>query len=45
MINELAKILNDFPGASNQTHCFAHILNLVVKSILTVGISLLKLQI
>ena len=27
-------MLNNFPGASNQTHCFAHILNLVVKSIL-----------
>src|SRR5208282_5497461 len=34
MISELAYILDDFPGASNQTRCFAHILNLVLKSIL-----------
>lgn len=34
MIAELATILDDFPGAANQTRCFTHILNLVVKSIL-----------
>ena len=34
MINELEDLLEEFPGASNQTRCFAHILNLVVKSIL-----------
>ena len=27
-------LIDDFPGASNQTRCFLHILNLVVKSIL-----------
>ena len=34
MIGELPEMLNNFPGALNQTCCFAHILNLVVKSIL-----------
>jgi hypothetical protein len=34
MIEELADLLDDFPGAANQTHCFLHILNLVVKSII-----------
>jgi hypothetical protein len=34
MISELEDLLDEFPGASNQTRCFAHILNLVVKSIL-----------
>lgn len=34
MIEELANLLNNFPGAANQTRCFTHILNLVVKSIL-----------
>ncbi len=34
MINELANLLDNFPGAANQTRCFTHILNLVVKSIL-----------
>ncbi len=34
MIDELATLLNDFPGSTNRTRCFAHILNLVVKSIL-----------
>ena len=34
MINQLEDLLEEFPGASNQTWCFAHILNLVVKSIL-----------
>jgi hypothetical protein len=35
MIEELGKLLDDFPGSTNQTRCFAHILNLVVKSILS----------
>ncbi len=30
----LQHLLDDFPGAANQTRCFAHIINLVVKSIL-----------
>jgi hypothetical protein len=34
MISELRDLVNDFPGPANQTRCFAHILNLVVKSIL-----------
>jgi hypothetical protein len=34
MIEELANLLDDFPGAANQTRCFLHILNLVVKSII-----------
>lgn len=34
MIAELAILLNDFPGAANQTRCFTHVLNLVVKSII-----------
>jgi hypothetical protein len=34
MIQELQHLLDDFPGAANQTRCFAHIINLVVKSIL-----------
>lgn len=33
MITELANLLDDFPGAANQTCCFTHILNLVVQSI------------
>ena len=34
MISELPGFVKDFPGPANQTRCFAHILNLVVKSIL-----------
>ena len=34
MIEELANLLDNFPGAANQTCCFLHILNLVVKSII-----------
>ena len=34
MIAELANILDDFPGPANHTQCFAHILNLVVKSVI-----------
>ena len=31
---ELSNLLPDFPGAANQTWCFLHVLNLVIKSIL-----------
>jgi hypothetical protein len=34
MITELADLLDDFPGEANRTRCFAHILNLVAKSII-----------
>jgi len=34
MIDALAKLVVAFPGAANQTCCFTHILNLVVKVIL-----------
>ena len=34
MIEHLAVVIDTFPGAPNQTRCFAHILNLVAKSIL-----------
>jgi hypothetical protein len=34
MVEELAYLLDDFPGPANQTRCFLHILNLVVKSII-----------
>jgi len=34
MIEELANLLDDFPGPANQTWCFTHVLNLVVKSII-----------
>jgi hypothetical protein len=34
MIDELANLLEDFPGRANQTRCFTHVLNLVVKSII-----------
>ena len=34
MINELAKLVDDFPGSANQTRCFLRILNLIVKSII-----------
>ena len=34
MIDELANLLDDFPGSANQTRCFTHVLNLVVKSII-----------
>lgn len=35
MIAELANLIDNFPGAPNQTRCFTHVLNLVVKSILS----------
>ena len=34
MIDELATIVEEFPGAENRTRCFTHILNLVCKCIL-----------
>jgi hypothetical protein len=34
MVKELKDLLPNFPGPANQTRCFTHILNLVVKSIL-----------
>jgi hypothetical protein len=34
MIEVLANLLPDFPGAANQTWCFAHILNLIAKTII-----------
>src|SRR6266478_9644037 len=34
MIDILTELIPGFLGAPNHTHCFAHILNLVVKSIL-----------
>ena len=34
MINELSRLVPKFPGATNQTRCFLHILNLVVKSVI-----------
>ena len=34
MIEELAKCVTGFPGQANRTRCFAHIINLVVKSLL-----------
>ncbi len=34
MISELAKVLTDFSGQANQTHCFTHIINLNAKSLM-----------
>ena len=34
MIEHPAELIDSFPGAANQTRCFAHILNLVAKSVL-----------
>ena len=34
MIEHLAALVETFPGAANRTRCFAHILNLVAKSVL-----------
>ena len=34
MVECLEVLIDNFPGAANQTRCFLHILNLVVKSIL-----------
>ena len=34
MVDKLADLLEDFPGESNRTRCFTHIINLVAKSII-----------
>ena len=34
MIEALSELLEHFPGAANRTRCFAHILNLVAKSVI-----------
>jgi len=34
MVKHLTTLVENFPGAANQTCCFTHILNLVAKSIL-----------
>lgn len=34
MIKHLSTLVDNFPGAPNQTRCFTHILNLVAKTIL-----------
>ena len=34
MVTELAKLLHDFPGEANRTRCFAHIVNLIAKSLI-----------
>ena len=34
MISKLRKLLSNFPGQVNQTCCFTHIINLVVKSLM-----------
>jgi len=34
LITELADLIDEFPGPANQTRCFTHVLNLVVKSII-----------
>jgi len=34
MIAELANLHDSFPGPANQTRCFTHVLNLVVKSVI-----------
>jgi hypothetical protein len=34
MIAHLTKLLNNFPGAANQTRCFAHTLSIAAKTII-----------
>ena len=34
MVEHLSTLIENFPGEANRTRCFAHILNLVAKSIL-----------
>ena len=34
MIDELSRLVENFPGESMRVRCFAHVINLVVKSIL-----------
>jgi hypothetical protein len=34
MVDELENLIEEFPGQANRTRCFAHIINLVAKSLL-----------
>lgn len=34
MVTELAELIPSFPGSTNQVRCFAHILNLVAKTVI-----------
>ena len=34
MVDELSKLLRNFPGDVNRTRCFLHIVNLVAKQLL-----------
>ncbi|KAG1760280.1 hypothetical protein EDD22DRAFT_757666, partial [Suillus occidentalis] len=34
MVNELSDLLEDFPGETNRTRCFLHIINLVAKTLI-----------
>ncbi|KAG1871907.1 hypothetical protein C8R48DRAFT_556663, partial [Suillus tomentosus] len=34
MVNELSDLLEDFPGETNRTQCFLHIVNLVAKTLI-----------
>jgi hypothetical protein len=34
MIDELCTLLEAFPGAENRTRCFAHIINLIAKTVI-----------
>jgi hypothetical protein len=34
MIDELQDLLSAFPGAENRTRCFAHIINLIAKTVI-----------
>jgi hypothetical protein len=34
MIDELEALLTEFPGPANRTRCFAHIINLIAKSVI-----------
>ena len=34
MIEELTRLLPDFPGSANHTRCFLHILNLIAKTVI-----------
>lgn len=34
MVSELEKMLPEFPGEAARTRCFAHIVNLVAKSVI-----------
>jgi hypothetical protein len=34
MVNELSDVLEDFPGETNRTQCFLHIVNIVAKTLI-----------